>query len=180
MNEIYDIVIIGGGPAGLTAGIYSSRARMKTLLLEKMACGGQMLTADIVENFPAFPCGIKGFELADLMLKQAEAWNRGDLSEFMTPYWKDERLTFSSGGKTKRGWQATLDNYRLNYPNREAMGKLAFANLETQELGTDAMLMLGTWHLERSEPIGGNFSLVWKRIDGQWLIVHDHSSALKP
>ncbi len=120
------------------------------------------------------------FELTQIVLKQAEAWNRGDLSEFMTPYWKDERLTFSSGGKTKRGWQATLDNYRLNYPNREAMGKLAFANLETQELGTDAMLMLGTWHLERSEPIGGNFSLVWKRIDGQWLIVHDHSSALKP
>lgn len=74
MENSYDIVIIGGGPAGLTAGIYASRARMKTLLLEKMMCGGQILTADIIENFPAFPCGVTGPELADLMLKQAEAF----------------------------------------------------------------------------------------------------------
>lgn len=74
MESNYDIVIIGGGPAGLTAGIYSSRARMKTLLLEKTACGGQILTTDLIENFPGFPCGTKGAELADLMLKQAESF----------------------------------------------------------------------------------------------------------
>jgi len=73
MSEIYDIIIIGGGPAGLTAGIYAARARMKTLLLEKMLCGGQVLMADLIENFPGFPGGAKGPELADLMLKQAEA-----------------------------------------------------------------------------------------------------------
>lgn len=71
-QDIQDIVIIGGGPAGLTAGIYAARSRMKTLLLEKIACGGQILTADIVENFPGFPCGANGADLADLMLKQAE------------------------------------------------------------------------------------------------------------
>jgi hypothetical protein len=60
------------------------------------------------------------------------------------------------------------------------MGKLTFSDLETQELGPNAMLMLGRWHLERSEPVGGNFSLVWKKFDGKWLIVHDHSSALSP
>lgn len=74
METVYDITIIGGGPAGLTAGIYAVRARMKTLLLEKVACGGQMLTTDIIENFPGFSCGTKGEELADLMLKQAEAF----------------------------------------------------------------------------------------------------------
>lgn len=74
MENNYDVVIIGGGPAGLTAGIYLSRARMKTLLLEKMACGGQILTADLIENFPGFPRGSKGADLADLMLKQAEAF----------------------------------------------------------------------------------------------------------
>jgi thioredoxin reductase (NADPH) len=71
-SEIYDIAIIGGGPAGLTAGIYAARARMKTVLLERMTCGGQMLTADIIENFPGFPCGTGGADLSDLMLKQAE------------------------------------------------------------------------------------------------------------
>jgi thioredoxin reductase (NADPH) len=73
MSDVYDIIIIGGGPAGLTAGIYSARARMNTLLLEKMIPGGQMLMADLIENFPGFPHGTKGPDLADLMLKQAEA-----------------------------------------------------------------------------------------------------------
>ncbi|MDP2913598.1 MAG: thioredoxin-disulfide reductase [Candidatus Omnitrophota bacterium] len=72
MDIIHDIVIIGGGPSGLTAGLYACRARMKVLLLEKMACGGQALLADKVENFPGFPDGVKGPELAEWMLKQAE------------------------------------------------------------------------------------------------------------
>ncbi|MFH1189737.1 MAG: thioredoxin-disulfide reductase [Candidatus Omnitrophota bacterium] len=71
MPEIYDIAIIGGGPAGLTAGLYASRARMKTVLIERMVCGGQMLITDTIENFPGFPGGIKGPELADWMFKQA-------------------------------------------------------------------------------------------------------------
>ena len=69
---MYDIAIIGGGPAGMTAGLYAARARMKTVLLEKMACGGQMLLTHRVENFPGFPNGVTGVELADWMAKQAE------------------------------------------------------------------------------------------------------------
>jgi len=68
----YDLTIIGGGPAGLTAGIYAGRARLKTLLLEKLIHGGQMMTTDLVENYPGFPEGISGFELSDRMRKQAE------------------------------------------------------------------------------------------------------------
>lgn len=68
----YDLIIIGGGPAGLTAGIYAGRARLKTLLVEKLIHGGQMMTTDLVENYPGFPEGISGFELSDRMRKQAE------------------------------------------------------------------------------------------------------------
>lgn len=68
----YDLIIIGGGPAGLTAGIYAGRARLKTLLLEKLIHGGQMMTTDLVENYPGFPEGITGFELSDRMRQQAE------------------------------------------------------------------------------------------------------------
>ncbi|OGP72112.1 MAG: thioredoxin-disulfide reductase [Deltaproteobacteria bacterium RBG_13_58_19] len=68
----YDLLIIGGGPAGLTAGLYAGRARLKTLLLEKLIHGGQMMTTDLVENYPGFPDGISGFELSDRMRRQAE------------------------------------------------------------------------------------------------------------
>lgn len=73
-DDIFDMVIIGGGPAGLTAGIYASRALMNVVLFERGAYGGQMLTTAHLENYPGFPDGIGGFELADLMHKQAEAF----------------------------------------------------------------------------------------------------------
>ena len=67
----YDIIIIGGGPAGLTAGLYASRANLNSLLIEKGLVGGQISTAEKVDNYPGFPDGIDGFELTDLMHRQA-------------------------------------------------------------------------------------------------------------
>jgi len=67
----YDVIIIGGGPAGLTAGLYASRAGLKSLLLERGAPGGQMVNATLVENYPGFPEGIAGAELSSLMHQQA-------------------------------------------------------------------------------------------------------------
>ncbi len=64
MSEtIYDVVIVGGGPAGMTAGLYASRAGLKTLMIERMIIGGQILTTTLVENYPGFPGGIDGPEL---------------------------------------------------------------------------------------------------------------------
>ncbi len=68
----YDLVIIGGGPAGLTAGIYASRARLNVLLLEKTAPGGQVLITDWIENYPGFPKGISGYDLVTKMAEQAK------------------------------------------------------------------------------------------------------------
>lgn len=68
----YDIAIIGGGGAGLTAAIYAARARRKTVVFEGRVTGGQIATTDIVENFPGFPQGVNGFDLAQGMLQQAE------------------------------------------------------------------------------------------------------------
>ena len=67
----YDLVIIGAGPAGLTAGVYAARARMNVLLLEKAVPGGQVLVTDWIENYPGFPEGISGFDLAEKMRVQA-------------------------------------------------------------------------------------------------------------
>ncbi|MDR2398942.1 MAG: thioredoxin-disulfide reductase [Endomicrobium sp.] len=68
---IYDVVIVGGGPSGLSAAIYSSRARLKTLLIEKNGCGGQMTVTDLLENYPGFNDGINGVDLAVKLEYQA-------------------------------------------------------------------------------------------------------------
>jgi len=71
-DKVHDLVIIGGGPAGLTAGIYASRGKLDCVLLEKMLPGGQVLYTDIVENYPGFEKPIKGPELAAKMASQAK------------------------------------------------------------------------------------------------------------
>src|SRR5687767_10619356 len=69
----YDIVIIGGGPAGLAAGLYAARGRHKTVLIEKGVVGGQIALTELVENYPGIPT-VNGFDLAQTMLQQAESY----------------------------------------------------------------------------------------------------------
>ena len=71
----YDLIIIGGGPAGLTAGLYAARARRKTLLIEQLVPGGQVVITDWVDNYPGFIDGISGPDLSQLMLAQAQRFD---------------------------------------------------------------------------------------------------------
>lgn len=71
MVTTHEVIIIGGGPAGLTAGLYAARSRFSTLLVESALFGGQMTTTDLIENYPGFPEGITGAELSRLMEEQA-------------------------------------------------------------------------------------------------------------
>ena len=119
-------------------------------------------------------------EIQQTLSVQADAWNNNDLDRFMETYWKSEDLTFSSGGKTTRGWEQTLANYRKSFPSGE-MGQLTFDHLETVVLDAGSALVLGQWHLQIADKNrDGNFSLVLRKLDGQWKIIHDHSSRLKP
>lgn len=114
--------------------------------------------------------------IREVMAKQVEDWNKGDIDAFMQAYWNSDSLKFVSGRGTTYGWQKTLENYKRSYPDRASMGKLSFEILEVDVLSKEAALVLGRWHLERENAIGGYYTLLWKKIKGKWLIVVDHTS----
>ena len=72
MENVFDMIIVGGGPAGYTAALYGARAGLKTLLLEKLSAGGQMALTHQIDNYPGFEMGIDGFTLAEKMEQQAQ------------------------------------------------------------------------------------------------------------
>ena len=72
MEKIYDMIIIGGGPAGYTAALYGARSGIRTLVIEKMSAGGQMALTDKIDNYPGFDDGIDGFSLGEKMKTEAE------------------------------------------------------------------------------------------------------------
>ena len=154
-------------------------ARMEAEQARMLAESQAVRAAAANQTSPAETNANERADIEAVLNLQVTAWNTGDIDAFMEHYWKSGELTFSSGGKTTRGWNATLTRYRERYPTPEKMGQLKFDGLEITPLGEQAALVLGQWHLERdAEPLNGNFSLVFRKIDGRWLIVHDHTSRI--
>lgn len=115
--------------------------------------------------------------IRQLMAKQAEAWNQGDMEGFMHAYWKSDSLTFVGRRGLTYGWEKTLSNYKNSYPVKDSMGTLQFDILQNRIDSPEMARTIGKWTLYRSQDtLSGHFSLVWKRISGDWKIISDHSS----
>ena len=100
-----------------------------------------------------------------VMSKQEQCWNKGDIDCFMEGYWKSDSLQFIGSRGLTYGWQQTLDNYKKSYPDKAAMGQLQFDILSMKMLSPENVLLIGKWHLSRSEKedLGGHFSLNWMK-----------------
>ncbi|MGI8950347.1 MAG: YybH family protein [Chitinophagaceae bacterium] len=115
--------------------------------------------------------------IRQLMNKQVEAWNRGNIDAFMNGYWKNDSLLFVGKNGAEFGWTTALENYKKHYADTAAMGKLHFDILQIKQLSTEYYFVLGKWHLTRSVGnIGGYYTLLFKKINGVWLIMADHTS----
>jgi uncharacterized protein (TIGR02246 family) len=112
---------------------------------------------------------------------QVEAWNRGDLERFMHGYWNSPHTAFVSEDGMRRGWSALLERYRRTYPDRQAMGKLRFSDLEVRLLCPRIALAIGRFDLERAQDRRhGFFTLILRRLPEGWRIIQDHTSAAAP
>ncbi len=115
--------------------------------------------------------------IRDIINEQTEAWNRADIESFMKGYWKSDSLLFIGKNGVKRGWNTTLQNYKKGYPDTTAMGKLSFDIISVQRLSFQYFYVAGKWFLRRTiGDLNGYYTLLFKKINGQWLIISDHSS----
>jgi uncharacterized protein (TIGR02246 family) len=117
-----------------------------------------------------------------VLTTQQDAWNRGDLDDFMAGYVKSPDLVFTSGGHIRRGWQETFDKYRTKYgSDATTMGHLAFEIISVQSLGADGAIVLGKWQLTATRNAAeGVFSVALERTADGWRVVHDHTSLSAP
>ncbi len=122
------------------------------------------------------------FELGDQLKKGANLWNQGDLDGFLGDYLVSDELTFTSGGRILKGYDALAERYRKSYGETpETMGRLSFSEIEVWRLSDDRALVLGRWKLDYPKTEGkstedGVFTLVMVKGAEGWRILHDHTS----
>jgi len=121
---------------------------------------------------------LKTQEIVSVIHQQERDWNAGDIDGFMSGYWQDEALRFSSGGDVTTGWQATLNRYKARYPDKATMGTLDFDIHDITGMGPRNALVKGQWKLTRDKDTpSGLFTLHMQKLGGKWLIVSDHTSS---
>lgn len=116
--------------------------------------------------------------ISRILQTQAAAWNNGDLDSYMkSGYWQNDSLLFIGSRGPTYGFDNILKNYKHSYPSTEKMGKLTFSQLQFKPISDDHYFVIGRWQLMRKDgDLSGYFTLLFKKIDGVWRIIADHSS----
>ena len=116
-------------------------------------------------------------EVRNVLAKQNAAWNRGDVDAFMVGYWENDSLMFIGKSGVTYGYKNALANYKKNYPDTIAMGKLTFTLIEVKQLSPEYFHVTGKYYLTRTiGDASGHFTLMFRKINGKWVVISDHSS----
>jgi ketosteroid isomerase-like protein len=118
-------------------------------------------------------------DVIKVLLASEAAWNRGDIDTFAQAY-KNSPDTLFITRQVSRGYAGLVEEYKHDYPNKAAMGTLAYTDLEVHELGPNFAVCIGKYQLERTKKDGGHaegiFSLIFERTDKGWRIIVDHTT----
>ena len=131
----------------------------------------------VFASFNVFSQSSDEKEIRQLLEKQNAAWNSGNIDAFMNGYWESDSLMFIGKSGVTYGWKNTLNNYKKNYPDTTAMGKLDFTLIDVRKLSSQYYHVVGKWHLKRTiGDLSGHFTLLFKKIKDRWVIIAGHSS----
>jgi ketosteroid isomerase-like protein len=152
---------------------------LRTVSLFLIFLAPTILFAQLSEDSPLHTATQQELDIVKVILKQEAAWNRGDLPSFVQAY-KDSPDTLFITHQISRGYAGLLDEYKHDYPNKSAMGTLAYSELEVHSLGENYAAVIGKYHLDRGKKEGGNaeglFSLIFEKTDKGWKIILDHTT----
>jgi uncharacterized protein (TIGR02246 family) len=150
---------------------------LKRIVAAAAAVFGLVLAVRAVTADP--PASPEEAAIRAVLDAQVESWNKADLDGFMAGYWKNDAMTFISGGDISRGWSAARERYIKRYQaeGKDKMGQLKFEELHVELVGPSAAIVHGKYELVRGERKDwGRFTLALKKFPEGWRIIHDHTS----
>jgi len=131
----------------------------------------------VIISFSVFSQTKDEKEVRNVLATQNAAWNRGDVDAFMVGYWENDSLMFIGKSGVTYGYKNTLSNYKKNYPDTTTMGKLTFTLIKVKRLSPEYFHVTGKYYLTRTiGDASGHFTLLFRKINGKWVIISDHSS----
>jgi hypothetical protein len=117
------------------------------------------------------------YAIRNVLKMQEECWNEGDIECFMDGYWRSDKLAFIRSTGVNYGWESVLEDYKKRYPSKEEMGELSFEIKIIEPLSEEFWFVAGKWNLDReNDTPNGHFTLIFRNIDDDWVIVSDHTS----
>ena len=131
----------------------------------------------LIPAFTSFAQNKDERAIRSLLSAQVAEWNKGNIAGYMHGYWENDSLVFIGKNGPNYGYSNTLARYQKAYPDAAHMGKLTSTILSMKKLSPDYYFIIGKWQLNRSAgDVGGSYTLLLHKINGEWVIIVDHSS----